>query len=686
MPKISKKTRLLERILQNLPVIVPVFVAVFGAAMMLLLVLGKFYTWPVIVISGTLAAYVTFRTHTRLDNKFLPGGNREKLLGSLVVIVFVFLWMGFNAGLTAQHLFTNRDPGVYAVTGSWLVEDNDLDIEKQEVFGSTEGVKYNSGGFMPNPDNPSEIHAQGVHLLPSFAGLGGRLFGLQTMFRINVLFGGIALLAIYAFARTIMKPRWAAFAPVIMGASLPMIYFSRDMYTEPLLAGFTFTMLAIIFMAVKTSSRALWFVGGFLGGAGALVRIDGYLTIAMALAFVSIYAAVNARRKHAIISSLLFILGLSLPAIVGWADLSQFSRSYFISEWPNIKLEIALIAAIIVVGTALFVLARKTAVMNKLDKVTAGWRGPAVFILVLLVFGFLASRSLWQVSYAEKTVLTESGQSQIVRQRDYYERSFIWVAWYIGPVIASFGALGLAFFSGLMVKRKDLYLLAPLLVIVSTSIFYIYNPNIHPDHIWAARRFLPVIFPGFVVFGLGFLAYIYNKTIKKFSRQKGFITVVTVSLVLLAIGGPLYAGKRLIFVREATWYSAVQETCNVTHDNNAVLWVGSARTQLIEASKSICDIPTAGYGTLFSNNQMPSKSILAEASLRAREKGYTPLIGLFGREKSLLEPNMQVTKIHEFSYERIEKTADFPRHKQVFTNSILLGEILKDGSIVGLSR
>lgn len=680
----NKRSNHINYLIQNLPIIVPIFTASFGTAMMALLVAGKFYTLPVVLLAGLFALGTVWLTHKKLNNSFLPGSDREKVLGSLTVLIFVLLWIGFNAKFTAQHVFTNRDPGVYTVTGIWLTQKNDLIIEKEEVFGQVEGIGYNSGGFMPNPDNPDEIHAQGVHLLPSIAGLSGRLFGLQFMFRINVLLGGIALLAIYAFARTILRPKWALLAPIITGLSLPMMYFSRDMYTEPLLAAFTFGMLALITMAIKTSDKFLWFVAGLLCGACALTRIDGYLTIAMTLAFIVTYASLNTGKVKPVANSLTFVVGASVPAIIGWVDLTKLSRSYFLSEWPNIKLELILIAMILVAGFILFFINHKTNIVKRLDVITKKWSGWAIFIVVLLTFGLLASRPLWYVSYAEPVASAGNSGAATTLVRDYYERSFIWLAWYIGPVMTAFGALGLAYFSGLTAQKRNLFLLAPLLVIVGTSVFYINDPNIHPDHIWAARRFLPVVFPGFIIFGLAMLKRIYNTYKTKNESQKKILRFGTVGLVLLGLFGPVWSSGKLSFVREATWYQAVEATCSVVNSKSAILWVGSARTQLIEATKSVCETPAAGYGALFSNNQMPPRHVLAAASTKARMQGYRPLIGLFGSEKSLLESKTQVSKVVEYSYQQIEKTIGFPRVKQAYSNTILIGEIQNDGTITPL--
>jgi hypothetical protein len=245
-----------------------------------------------------------------------------------------------------------------------------------------------------------------------------------------------------------------------------------------------------------------------------------------------------------------------------------------------------------------------------------------------------------------------------------------------------FGILGLAYFAGKEIKRKDLLLTAPLLVVIGTALFYIYNPSIHPDQIWAARRLLPVVFPGFIVFGLAFLAEIYSKgSLVMLKRKVSTKTLVTV-LATLSVVGPVLATRELAFVREATWYTAVQATCEATDNQDAILWIGSARTQMIEPTKAICGIPSEGYGKLFSNNDKPPKAMLAQAARAAMSRGYKPILGVFGNEKELVDGfNVELTNIHNFSYKQIERSFSPPTQSSDYSNSVMLGELKEDGSV-----
>ncbi len=84
--------------------------------------------------------------------------------------------------------------------------------------------------------------------------------------------------------------------------------------------------------------------------------------------------------------------------------------------------------------------------------------------------------------------------------RTYAEFSMEWLSWYVGVPILLLGCLGVAaaVFRALgrdmswSVRTACLSLLVPAAV-------YIYRPSINPDHIWAMRRFLPIVIPGFLI-------------------------------------------------------------------------------------------------------------------------------------------------------------------------------------------
>src|SRR5690606_13145851 len=180
----------------------------------------------------------------------------------------------------------------------------------------------------------SMLVAQGNHLLPALLGTVGRIVGIANMVRINVVIGGIALLAFYSFARQLIPSKWALLATLSLSLTLPFIYFSRDVYTELLALTFTFSALAILLLAQRLRQNSLWVISGLVLGASTLARIDAYLTIAATCTFLVLWVGLakeNDRIKKAQQASLL-LGGLLITSLIGFLDLKLLSPSYFISE------------------------------------------------------------------------------------------------------------------------------------------------------------------------------------------------------------------------------------------------------------------------------------------------------------------------------------------------------------------
>lgn len=537
------------RAIESLPLALPVALAAFGAVATFFLLIGQLkdiYVWPL----GLLAAFAAAAVVARHGNINSPGSPKEKQVCGILAITGFIIWVGFNVFFSSQHVFTNRDPATYANAGGWLINHTSLSIDASNVFGNVSGVEPFSAGFGLNLDDPHLLNAQGAHLLPILLGLFGRVVGPAGMLHLNVLFGGIALLAVYAFARLMMKPRWALIAASCLALSLPLIYFSRDTYSEPLALAFTFSALALIWLALKTKKYSLWFLAGLVTGAGALTRIDAYLTVAAVMAFVAVYLALSARneRKKALRRSGLLLVGMAVTSILGWLDVSRLSNNYYASIWPQFRLELLLMLAVVALGALVVTASWRTGFLAALDAKTRSWRAPAAAILILIMGLGLAARPLLYTAYSTHSTKTAAGTFQTVTTRNYSEETVNWVAWYIGPIVAAAGLGGLMLASGRAVRKRNLLLVAPILIVLATSLLYLINPKIARDQIWAARRFLPVILPGIAVFaGLGFQWLYEQKYTKRLSIDGKTLTTV---LVTLAVITPLFISMPFMFTRE----------------------------------------------------------------------------------------------------------------------------------------
>ena len=85
--------------------------------------------------------------------------------------------------------------------------------------------------------------------------------------------------------------------------------------------------------------------------------------------------------------------------------------------------------------------------------------------------------------------------------RRYYEHSMEWLSWYLGPVTLALGVFGVAIAVWWVVlghgRRSGLAL--ALGVFLAPTVVYLWRARAVPDQMWVMRRFLPVTIPGVAI-------------------------------------------------------------------------------------------------------------------------------------------------------------------------------------------
>lgn len=664
-----------------LSIILPVVVAVLGLLAIILLLAGSLTTAAFgigsLILLGIISGFLFKRSH-------LPHTVLSRFTWTdYLVIVFIACWVLTNMFFTAQHVFTNRDPGVYTVTARHLVDRQDLQLDSSKVYQGIKGIGGFSAGFSNDTLRPAGVAAQGAHLLPAFVGLAGRVLGEAHMLRLNTVFGGIAILSLYVFGRFVVSKKWAALAAITYATVFPLMYFSRDLYTEPLLTLFTFGGLSLMIVAMRSGKNLYWFLSGLVIGAGAMTRIDGYLVIAGVMAaslvwlLVSLQTGTSSLRRLAFTQACL-LAGLLISGGVGFLDIYYLSNSYFLSEWPNLRLELLFIGLLLVFGYPLAIMVGKS---QKLRLVYLKHRNilpNAIGVMIATVSLVLMSRPLWYRATKEKLLYESDGTVRTLYERNFAELTVNWLSWYLGALTVLLGVVGLYLIVKRVIDKKQIELLPFIFVFSGTALVYLVDPSIFPDQIWASRRFLPIVMPGLII-----LAVLSTEAIMRLRNKKLNYQFVAGALAALILIGPIFVTRDLFTAREATWLSPLKTTCNSLEPDSAVVWLGRARTELIEPTKAFCGVDAEGYGPLFNRSTAISKETLVSIYNRATEQGKSPIVGLFGSDVSLLPDSLtNVSPLVGFSYQQIEATHTTPPKKIISqSESIIVGTILPDGQI-----
>lgn len=672
------------RIIDALPAALPAALATFSTVAVLLLLLGEFkniYIWPL----GALTALVTFLLVARNFSLKAPGSEREKKLIGLAALIFISLWTIFNIFYAAQDIIVYRDPGIYATTGEWLKShDNLSDISVQKLFGNNPHLGVTAAGFGYDIVHPGHLFAQGMHLLPALLGLAGRIGGDGLLLRLNPVIGGVALLAVYGFARCFMRPRWAFLAVTVMAVSLPAIYFSRDTYTEPLAMLFTFGALSLLWIANQTLKYPLWFLAGLTAGAGALTRPDGYLTVAAFAAFGVIYVAMAplTERRRRLTATGLILAGMAITSLLAWLDITHLAHGYYMtSTGEQIRNQAKGIYAILLLGIITIPVVWRTRILAVADRLTKKWRAPAILILLLAVLVLLVSRPLWYAGHTTApnrlvAALQRASGSPVDPYRSYVEYTPIWVAWYVGPVMAAAGAIGMAAVAALSAKKRDLLYLPGALTIIGTSLVFFTKIGISPDQVWASRRLLPVVLPGFVVFGTFGLQYTYDKYLNRYNLHYLFMATLCSLSILL----PLYITYPFLRTRSYTpQLMQIHNVCHALKPGDAVIWVGSTANNAVMTIRSFCGVPARALAK-------PGPGDIEEVSSSVRRAHYRPLLVTTSKDEVMLPADYELSVVSSIHFVTVPATLYHPpRRTTPSAREVLMGRVDDKGAVSALT-
>jgi hypothetical protein len=477
--------------------------------------------------------------------------------------------------------------------------------------------------------------------LPMVLSLGFWAGGMRVALFWAPVLGALAVFTFGGLVARLVGPRWAPFAALAIGVTIPMQYVSRDTWSEPLALIFLVGGLSLWIDSQRTdrgeedagrwrtnwrhhsrsASHVLAGAAGLLLGLVFIVRIDGPADILFVIPYCGLLVL---RRQRQVVP---FIAGLLVGTLYGAVDGAFLSFPYLringvsvIGEWAVIIL--VLIATVAAVGW----LRRRGSQLRTPPK---PWLVRAVAILPFAVLALSVIRP-----YVERGWVTDYKQ-------DYAPLSLHWIYWYTGVAAIALAVIAYAMLGRRCIKGDAPVWVLPILVFACATCIFLLRPAITPHQPMASRRLVPAVLPGVILLAVWLAAWLARKS-RSLSRVnmpaylKRIPRVAVIAICAAGIALPPMIGNltglafKRTFVGEV---AAVNKLCEGIPKGRSVLII-DAQTMLKfgQAIRGTCNVPVAAAQTTIPGGfQADGGSIFEPATIIAavraiEDSGHQPLV------------------------------------------------------------
>jgi hypothetical protein len=167
--------------------------------------------------------------------------------------------------------------------------------------------------------------------------------------------------------------------------------------------------------------------------------------------------------------------------------------------------------------------------------------------------------------------------------RSYYENATRWMSWYLGWIALALALAGAMWLAYQLVAGRRRDWLPAFAVFLGMTAAVLAIPSITPDHPWADRRFVPVAYPGVILFAFLAVAVAGEWLASRAQRDgtpasghavRGAVAVLAAAVIVV----PAWWGSRHVFTTQTELgeVALVNQICAQLRPNDAVLAFGAA--------------------------------------------------------------------------------------------------------------
>lgn len=497
------------------------FVSMVGIAAVCLAQLGIFSGLSLLLCATSVVIIGAsgWRWASRQDKvEVAPCGWKEVTGVGLLLLVS---WLAFAR--PAEYIVGGGDAGVYVnwaadiarngallpsdpLTAQLPVEHYDSFLRTQPPPAETDYLRF--PGFYLSETEQGQLIPQFLPLQAIALAIAYSVAGVWGALLMTPLWGMLGVWAFYLFARLFLRWPLALLTSCLLIVTPLQLYFARYPTAEPLTQYLIWSGLwSFTRYTTNAQLRPLWgLTAGLAIGMVFLARIDALPVLLLPAAW-AIYLIVT--RKWRWDEAWFWIPFLS---IFTYAIFHAFWYAYpytyntYAGVLPMLWRLATLIAVVgVVAGVAalLVVWARRQGwTSQRLDVM---WKyaqiGGAVIIALLMLYAYSVRPYLGTATMANYWY----AQSQIPITN---HENLVRFGWYLTPLGIGLATAGFC----ILILRGPWRLLWPWALVGGTfSFLYIYNILNNPFHIYAMRRYVPVVLPTFILAGGVFLTWLWNR-------------------------------------------------------------------------------------------------------------------------------------------------------------------------------
>lgn len=564
---------------------------------------------PLVVVPLAIAVWAELYLLSDPGLRARPAARSAPRRWWVAVLVLVAALTLSNARLAAEHVLADRDPGIYLNAAAWLASEGTLAFEPRVDGFDGVPIVGSRPGVLPTGE-PGAYNFQFLDLLPVLQAAGAWVAGDLGLTRVPTLLAGLALMAFFALASSVVRPWLAAAATAALGLNLAFVSVARDAYSEPLTLALLAGGLWLALDAIDARSTRRMALAGVVLGCAAMARVDFPVYLIGLVAFLAIETV---RLMHTELHA--FWCRRALPAlaagllpglVLGVASGLLTSRGYVAAQ-AGVLLPLLALVALTAVAAATVVVAWQRLrpvrlVLRRHARPLAIAAGAGIVALALFALAIrphlLVERDPALMAGMEATYAAfqaAEGVDDVVADRTFSERSLWWMAWYIGlpTLLAAVG--GLAWVMRDLARGRAPRAEALLaLVVLAPLVLALARPSAFPDHPWVMRRFVTLALPALIVFAMLLCDRALARARGRGPRARALragATAVAAATVAVPLATLLPVAGYHAY---ADFADPVRATCQRVGPDGAVAILPPLSESLALAFQTMCKVPAAG--------------------------------------------------------------------------------------------